>query len=1091
MNSTRGLSLPCLLAVGAVLLLATHPASAARTGSPASSSPVEQPELARYHEQAVLHGGTTSSLSKAATDSFNIYGGVRQDGSNDRRPEGQFQDFLLFPVDQGWFGVDRTENPTYWHISTFNAENFAGGVGNNAMWSGVEAGAPGFTSAPGYGNNWNDVLLWEALANPAQNTQVRLQLDFNHDTEPGYDYFHVEYDSSGVWVPLATYTGTNKDASGNFLAPVSFDQTVLYTPFMYTGPQNASVRLRLRVSSDGAWSDEDGLWPTRGAAQVDDIQVSFNGNPISPTGDDGTATFEDLGGSFDNDGWNPVSATFAGDFAHVIPQLRDIDPCRDDLTPQLAFVDDGTPPSNSSISTGGTTSLNWSYGVRDGWVVNYNGGVSFGEVPLNNEFWSPEIAWDDTSSTEDDNLLAGAFMRYTVWQHLPLDNGLFWTWSVRSEVNGNWSSWQNRNFVYYGGGVANYISVQNDVTDLLQPDPDHVQIALGVIDLAETFALIGNDATPSPMFDNVSFWRYDRGGPAFTTRNIDLFQGGFPNGGSIDALSAPADLSVRIDMARDVSTGTANVPGDSIVVDVTATIPGSSLSGLPEMKWVLEANPLFDAVRSVPAGATSLGPGARGWDRWMGTVTGDSARTGNGVAVADRFFFDAPNDGPAHASAAYQTGEPAMFFPGDRFRYFIESTDDLGNTSSLPADTTGFMGSGSYNRVFTVRALPSIVDDGGGGTIQPEILVINDFGHRGGEASFLSAFGQNGLFEDTDFDVYTVKGPSSLVGNGIGSAGSHGANAQQLRDYDVLLYLSGNLSDGLISDGTNANGNSKSPDTETLTQWHGLAGDRYAVYFGDDLCSFLNRSGAAGGTYLSTILSVDPQDNDVRDDLNGQAVSLVQAAGTAGGIFAQEYVAFGGCLGINQFDNIQPQGASVATHEFISNLTGLPFSPAASVWHERVQNVGGVDYTRVDMTFPYGFSYVYDPIGKASAGPSKRSLLLKEILEAFGKSTNPGAVTGNAPLPSQLVVERNLPNPFNPTTTIRFRAPANGEVRVRIYNLRGELVRQLFDEKVEAGAHQVVWNGTDDRGATVASGVYVYEVAGFGERVTKKMALVK
>ena len=143
------------------------------------------------------------------------------------------------------------------------------------------------------------------------------------------------------------------------------------------------------------------------------------------------------------------------------------------------------------------------------------------------------------------------------------------------------------------------------------------------------------------------------------------------------------------------------------------------------------------------------------------------------------------------------------------------------------------------------------------------------------------------------------------------------------------------------------------------------------------------------------------------------------------------------------------------------------------------------------MTFPYGFIYVYEPISKAEVGVSARTVLLKEILQAFGKSVNPGGATAAPELPSQLVVDRNHPNPFNPSTTIRFQAPTNGEVRVRIYNVRGELVRELLDGPVEAGPHQVLWNGTDERGASVASGVYVYEVSGFGQRVTKKMALVK
>ena len=1080
------------LAAVLVVLVCSVPSTARdRGGTPAPLSTGERPQIAIPDPSLVLHGGPANgSAAKAVADSFNLYGGVKVDGTNDRRPEGQFQDFILFPKDQGWFGVDLTENPTFWHVDTFNASNLDTLTGNRAMWSGVAAGTSGFTTAPGYGNNWNDVLQWIGQTNPTINTTVRWSFDFNHDTEPGYDFFIVEYDSGGTWIPVLTVDGTNKDASGVFGAPVHFDQTVTYTPLMYTGQPATDVRLRLRVVSDGAWSDEDGLWPTKGAAQVDNIRVWFNGVLVTQNGDDGIATFEDLGGVDDTEGWSPVSAAFAGDFAKVLPQLRDIDPGRTNLTPQLGFIDDGTPPSNSSISTGGSVSANWSYGVRGNWVVNFNGGVSFGLVPLNNEFRSPEIAWDDTTTTEEDALVGGAFMRFSIWQHLPLDNGIFWVWNVRSHKNNSWSSWQNRNFVYYGGGVANYVNVQTDVTDLLTPDPDKVQMSLGVVDLADLFGFSGTDATPSPTFDNVSFWRYNLSGPTFSTRNIDLFQDSFPQGGSIDYATDPSALSVRLDMARDVSTGTFNVPGDSIVVDVTATIPGTTLAGMPQMKWILDANPLFDGVRSLPPGATNLGPGPKGWSRWMGTVTGDSARTAAGVAVAGRFFFDAPNDGPANASASYQTAEPAMFFPGDRFRYFIESTDSGGNTTSLPADTTGFMAGVGYDRVFTVRALPSLVSDGLGGTQQPGVLVINDFGHRGGENDFLSAFGQNGLFEDTDFDTYTVQGPSSLVSNGIGSAGAHGANAQQLAGYDTILYLSGNLSSGLLSDGTNLNGNDKGDDLTVLTQWHQQTANRHAVYFGDDLCTSLATS-PAGLTYLSTVMGVDVISNDVRSELGNRATPVVRATSSFATTFGTDFVAFGGCLGINQFDSIRPIAAASTAHEFIDE-SGTAFTPSASVWYERTENLNGTDYQRVDLTFPYGFLYIYNPINaKTPVNTSARSFLIADILNAFGHGTNPGSATGNGELPRRFAVEDNVPNPFNPSTTLAFSAPSAGRVEVRVYNLRGELVRTLLDGEVEAGRHALVWDGTDGRGAAVSSGVYLYEVRGFGERITRKMALVK
>lgn len=317
------------------------------------------PTIAQYSDNQIQHGGSPSGLARAAADSFNLYGGVRSDGSNDRRPEGQFQNIDLAPMWQGWIGVDRTENPVFWNISQFNAANLDAAPDNRAMWSGVPAGTSGYVAAPGYGNNWNDIITWTGQTNPAQFTNVRLAFEYNFDTEPGYDYFIVEYDSAGAWIEWLSVAGSNQEPDGTFLTPANFDETVLYTPLMYGGDFNTDVRIRMRATSDGAYSDEDGLFPSKGAVQIDNVRVWFNGNLVAGPGGDGIATFEDLGGSDDTEGWDPVPSEFAGDFAKVLLNLKDIDPCRDILGPQLGFVDDGTPPSNSIQSTGGSTSANW------------------------------------------------------------------------------------------------------------------------------------------------------------------------------------------------------------------------------------------------------------------------------------------------------------------------------------------------------------------------------------------------------------------------------------------------------------------------------------------------------------------------------------------------------------------------------------------------------------------------------------------------------------------------------------------------------------------------------------------------------------
>ncbi len=85
----------------------------------------------------------------------------------------------------------------------------------------------------------------------------------------------------------------------------------------------------------------------------------------------------------------------------------------------------------------------------------------------------------------------------------------------------------------------------------------------------------------------------------------------------------------------------------------------------------------------------------------------------------------------------------------------------------------------------------------------------------------------------------------------------------------------------------------------------------------------------------------------------------------------------------------------------------------------------------------------------------------------------------------------NFPNPFNPETTIAFSVPAAGATTLKIYNLKGQVVRTLVNDVREAGNHSVVWNGMDDNGNSVASGMYLYRVNHNDKSITRKMLLAK
>ncbi len=104
-----------------------------------------------------------------------------------------------------------------------------------------------------------------------------------------------------------------------------------------------------------------------------------------------------------------------------------------------------------------------------------------------------------------------------------------------------------------------------------------------------------------------------------------------------------------------------------------------------------------------------------------------------------------------------------------------------------------------------------------------------------------------------------------------------------------------------------------------------------------------------------------------------------------------------------------------------------------------------------------------------------------------------GAPAGT--IPKEAFLYQNYPNPFNPSTTIPFAVPGDGSgetgVVLCIYDVRGRLVRKLIDCTYPPGRHAVIWKGTDERGVTVPSGVYITSLRTGNISVTRKLLLLK
>ncbi len=92
---------------------------------------------------------------------------------------------------------------------------------------------------------------------------------------------------------------------------------------------------------------------------------------------------------------------------------------------------------------------------------------------------------------------------------------------------------------------------------------------------------------------------------------------------------------------------------------------------------------------------------------------------------------------------------------------------------------------------------------------------------------------------------------------------------------------------------------------------------------------------------------------------------------------------------------------------------------------------------------------------------------------------------------SGLMLCQNSPNPFNPTTTISFSIPKDDKVELKVYNIKGQLVKTLVNDHLEAGMHKAVWNGDNQSGKNVSSGIYLYRLESGGKSKAQKMLLLK
>lgn len=136
------------------------------------------------------------------------------------------------------------------------------------------------------------------------------------------------------------------------------------------------------------------------------------------------------------------------------------------------------------------------------------------------------------------------------------------------------------------------------------------------------------------------------------------------------------------------------------------------------------------------------------------------------------------------------------------------------------------------------------------------------------------------------------------------------------------------------------------------------------------------------------------------------------------------------------------------------------------------------------------FAFPYETLYPAAT----RDTVMAEVLDFFEKvPTHVAGTAGDQQSPGSFKLAQNYPNPFNPATTISFvlTNPAPKRVQLAIFNIMGQRIRMLLDERSAAGDYEVTWDGYDDNGNPAASGVYIYRLQ-VGDRAHfKRMTLLR
>lgn len=970
-------------------------------GLVSARSPRKKPERPRF--VAPVTSGQVKQLDE---------GGVFRPVQTDTFMLAEYEfDSLFAPTTEGWRGVDMTKPPgPFTHVDTFRVIN-----GSRSLWCGAwpASGPPlcSYSTLPGYGNNWDDYFQSSVFRTTGD---VTFTATVTYDCEPGYDFTYVDYSTDGgqTWVNISTLNGTGT--------------TTVTTQI--TAPD--SIEFRFHFQSDEGWSDEDGAYISSGAFIADDVSIS-DANGLVDFHD---FESESVGDQQTLDGdWSASTGSAFGDFAGLFK---------------------GTLVLQEDLCTSNPSYL---WGFFNGSPYDYGCGLHPEQkvVPfrdnegryLRNEIWSPLIDWNPGGAVPE--TATSLILDFWLYNDLPLDNLVFFSYKVDALVNGCPSSWDDVRPYYYGDRKS-WLHIVSDVGGSIPPGTTKVRIRLICMDLCKYYCgVFGTGACHShaPLFDRVKLYRVDRRGPIWDVSDWTLFQDNFPTDGSITG-------TVRCDMALDVAPDAHSSirPGDSVVVTVYEPNVGLAQDPGGGPAVYLHARSSGGQTGSGVSGDPSRWPVVAvsgGWNKIrMDTVFNDPYRI---LPLSDEYCADL-NDN--------------YFRPPDKIEFYFSAEDANGNVSYWTRSTGAVSSEAEAQaHAMEMQCLPTGASD---------ILYVDHADGWGVQPYFDTVFDNLSVNPDR----FDVRMPGFLADNGLGSRAQ---TNQVLGVYKIIIWSSGPIWWGTIGDGSTDL--DKSPDAKLLydfvdqsSLWNPglyISGD----YVAEEMKNRLTAPFVQLFNYINyNLISADhyqaglPVSPYVIGKLPG---TIFQHAGVA-----DTLVAYGGCPQLKGFDVLDATGNAVTALYY-----GSDAADGAVVTQETTNGPGMK--ARVILS-GFGFENIRSDRVSALAD---RVDHMRDILSWFEEIT---VVTGTDDEKAQRnMLAQNYPNPFNPTTTIRYSIKQRGHVSLKIYDIEGRLVRTLEDGVKEARSYEKVWDGRNDRGEAVSSGIYFYRLRSNGFSRTRKMVLLR